>query len=138
LTELLVALNEAAPSPHSTLDLWQLGGAMSRVGPDQTAFGDRSAAYMVGIEANWVLPEQDDACIAWARQAFDELEPFSTGRQYVNFPGFYEGHERMMEQTFRDNLDRLAAVKRTYDPANLFRLNHNVSPERTAVRPGKP
>jgi hypothetical protein len=125
---LLMTLNDASPSPHSTLDLWQLGGSMSRVGAQDTAFGDRSSAYMVGIESNWEHREDDDACIGWARKAFGALEPLSTGQQYVNFPGFYEDGEKMMRQTFGANLDRLAAVKRKYDPTNLFRLNHNVSP----------
>jgi FAD/FMN-containing dehydrogenase len=126
--DLLMTLNDASPSPHSTLDLWQLGGSMSRIGAQDTAFGDRSAAYMVGIESNWEHREDDDACIGWARKAFGALEPLSTGQQYVNFPGFYEDGEKMMRQTFGANLDRLAAVKRKYDPTNLFRLNHNVSP----------
>jgi hypothetical protein len=49
----LIRLNEASPSHHSTLDIWQLGGALSRIPPQNTAFGDRSAPYLIGIEANW-------------------------------------------------------------------------------------
>jgi FAD/FMN-containing dehydrogenase len=129
LIDTLVRLNAASPSHHSTVDFWQLGGAMGRVAADATAFGDRSAPFLIGIEANWESPDDDDACIGWGREVFRVLEPFSTGREYVNFPGLYEDNQRMVRDTFGGNLDRLRAVKRRYDPTNLFRLNHNIPPD---------
>ncbi len=126
--DIMVELNERSPSPQSTIDVWQLGGVLGRVGPQDTAFGDRSAPFMIGIEANWESPEQDDAALAWAREVYRVLEPFSTGGEYVNFPGFYEDGERMVRDTFGVNLDRLAALKKRYDPTNLFQLNHNIRP----------
>jgi FAD/FMN-containing dehydrogenase len=126
--DVLVGLNEATPSHHSTLDIWQLGGQMNRVAPEATAFGDRSAAYLLGIESNWESPDDDAACVQWAREAFRALEPFSTGREYVNFPGLYENSEQMIRDTFGTNLPRLQALKNRYDPTNLFRLNHNIPP----------
>jgi hypothetical protein len=124
----LVRLNEATPSHHSTIDVWQLGGAMNRVPAADTAFGDRSAAYLIGIESNWESPGDDDACVGWGRDVFRELAPFATGREYVNFPGLYEDAERMVQDTFGGNLERLRAVKQRYDPTNLFQLNHNIAP----------
>ena len=124
----LVGLNDAAPTPQSTLDLWQLGGAMGRVAPEATAFGDRSAPFLLGIEANWENPRDDDACIAWAREVYSAVEPFSSGREYVNFPGFYEDNDALVRETFGGNLNRLAELKKRYDPANFFRLNHNIRP----------
>jgi FAD/FMN-containing dehydrogenase len=124
--ETLVDLNEASPSHHSTLDVWQLGGAMSRVPPQNTAFGDRSAPYLIGIEANWESPGDDDACVEWGREVFRRLEPFATKREYFNFPGLYEEGEQSVRDTFGPNLGRLQSVKRKYDPENLFRLNHNI------------
>ena len=124
----LVELNEASPSHHSTLDLWQLGGAFARAGVQDTAFGHRSAPFLLGIEANWENPSDDDACLAWARDVFRRLEPYSTGAQYVNFPGLYEDADTMVQGTFGPNLERLAALKRRYDPDNVFRLNHNIRP----------
>jgi Berberine and berberine like len=126
--EALIRLNEASPSHHSTLDVWQLGGALGRVPPQNTAFGDRSAPYLIGIEANWESPENDAACIEWGRQVFRALEPFSSDREYFNFPGLYEEGDQSVRDTFGANLGRLQAVKRKYDPNNLFRLNHNISP----------
>jgi FAD/FMN-containing dehydrogenase len=122
----LIRLNESSPSHHSTLDVWQLGGALSRVSEHDTAFGDRSAPYLIGIESNWESPDDDTACVAWGRQVFRELEPFSSDREYFNFPGLYEEGEQSVRDTFGPNLPRLQAVKRTYDPDNLFRLNHNI------------
>ena len=68
--DVLIRLNEASPSHHSTLDVWQLGGALSRVPPQNTAFGDRSAPYLIGIESNWQSREDDAACIEWGREVF--------------------------------------------------------------------
>lgn len=125
----LVDLNERSPSPHSTLDIWQLGGAFSRPGAADTAFGDRSAPFLLGIESNWERPEDDDAALEWGRAAYRALEPFATGAEYVNFPGLYEDNDRMVRGTFGANLDRLVALKQRYDPTNLFRLNHNIRPD---------
>jgi FAD binding domain/Berberine and berberine like len=128
----LIRLNEASPSHHSTLDVWQLGGALSRVPPQNTAFGDRSAPYLIGIEANWERPEDDAACIDWGREAFRALEPFSSDREYFNFPGLYEESDKSVRNTFGANLGRLQSVKQKYDPDNLFRLNHNIPPAEPA------
>ncbi len=126
--EALIRLNEASPSRHSTLDVWQLGGALGRIPLQNTAFGDRSAPYLIGIEANWERPQDDAACIEWGREVFRALEPFSSDREYFNFPGLYEEGDQSVRNTFGANLGRLQSVKRKYDPDNLFRLNHNIPP----------
>jgi FAD/FMN-containing dehydrogenase len=126
--DLLVELAQRAPSPHSTLDVWQLGGAFSRVASDATAFGDRTAPYLLGIEANWEQAADDEANLAWAREVFAVTEPYATSAEYLNFPGFYEEGQQSVRDTFGANLDRLVAVKTTYDPTNLFRLNANIQP----------
>ena len=99
---------------------------MGRVAPQNTAFGDRSAPFLIGIEANWESPDDDQACIEWAREVFRVLEPFATSREYFNFPGLYEEGEKSVRNTFGANLGRLQSIKRKYDPDNLFRLNHNI------------
>jgi FAD/FMN-containing dehydrogenase len=125
----LVDLNETSPSVHSTLDIWQLGGAFSRPAASDTAFGDRSAPFLLGIESNWEHPEDDGAALEWGRTAFRALEPFATGGEYLNFPGLYENNDKMVQDTFGANLDRLVALKQRYDSTNLFRLNHNIRPD---------
>jgi FAD/FMN-containing dehydrogenase len=122
----MAELNERAPSPHSTLDLWQLGGAFARTGQQDTAFGDRSAPFLIGIECNWEHEANDAASIAWGREVFDRLQPYATGGQYVNFPGLYEDNDAMVRGAFGANLDRLTTIKKQYDPTNLFRLGHNI------------
>ncbi|QSB14847.1 FAD-binding oxidoreductase [Natronosporangium hydrolyticum] len=124
----LVSANDASPSPRSNIDIWQLGGAMSRRSVQATAFGDRSAPFLVGVESNWELPADDEAGVAWGRETFAQLAPFSMAGGYLNFPGFYEDHDRLVADTFGPNLGRLRATKRRYDPSNLFRLNHNIRP----------
>lgn len=109
------------PSPLSTLDIWHLGGAMARVPADATAFGDRSAPYLLGVEANWEDPDADDANIAWARDCVDAFDQVSTGRQYLNFPGFLEDGDGMLEEAHgHENWQRLTRLRERVDPAGLF------------------
>ena len=124
----MVALNEATPSHHSTIDVWQLGGALARVGAQQSALGDRSAAFLIGIESNWEDPGDDTAAVQWGREVYAALEPFATAAEYLNFPGTNETPERSVRGTFGANLERLVAVKRRYDPDNVFRINANIDP----------
>jgi hypothetical protein len=124
--DLVVRYNESAPSALSTIDLWQLGGAVADVPRDATAFWHREEPFMLNFEANWEDPADDDTNVNWVREGFAEVEalPVAGGR-YGNFPGFAEDPVRLL---FGDNFDRLVEVKRTYDPGNLFRRNQNVPP----------
>jgi FAD/FMN-containing dehydrogenase len=125
----LIEQAEAAPSDHSTIDVWFQGGAMGRVGADESAFGERSAPILLGIEANWdESPEDDEANIAWARGCYSDLRRFSGGGVYLNFPGFLEEGQDLMRDAYGENYERLVALKNQYDPANLFRLNQNIKP----------
>jgi FAD/FMN-containing dehydrogenase len=124
----LVKQAEAAPSEHSTIDVWFQGGAMGRVGADESAFGDRSSPILLGIEANWEEPEDDEANIAWARGCYSDMRRFSDGGVYLNFPGFLEEGQGLMRDAYGGNYERLVEIKNQYDPANLFRLNQNIKP----------
>ncbi|HSK99935.1 MAG TPA: FAD-binding oxidoreductase [Rubrobacteraceae bacterium] len=124
----LVAHAEAAPSDHSTIDVWYQGGAMGRVGAAATAFGDRSAPILLGIEANWEAPADDEANVAWARKVVSDMRRFSDGGAYLNFPGFMEEGQKLMRDAYGKNYDRLVQLKNRYDPANVFRLNQNIKP----------
>lgn len=121
------------PTPLTTLDIWHLVGAMARVAPDATAYGDRSAPYLLGIEANWQDHDDDDANLAWARGCMDDFRPMSTGREYLNFPGLLEDAEATLRSAHGDdNYRRLATLKQRVDPGNLFRLHQNITPTETA------
>lgn len=117
------------PSARSTVDLWQLGGELARVAADATAFGDRDAPFLLGVEATWSDPGDDDANLAWTRGCTEAFATLSTGRQYLNFPGFLEeGDTAVRAALGRANHDRLRALKRRLDPDNRFRLHQNVPP----------
>jgi FAD/FMN-containing dehydrogenase len=118
----------ARPSPLSMAGLWALGGALGRVDASATAAGARDAPYLLEILANWEDPADADANIAWARDFFDAMKPFSTGKTNLNFPGLGD-EPGFGRAAFGDNWDRLVEVKRKYDPTNLFRLNQNIDPD---------
>ncbi len=124
----LVAHCEAAPSKLSTLDIWYQGGAMTRVGATDTAFGDRSSPILIGAEGNWEAPADDDANIAWVRGIVEDMDRFPGGGTYLNFPGFLEEGENLLRDSYGQNYERLQTVKQTYDPANLFQGNRMVRP----------
>jgi FAD/FMN-containing dehydrogenase len=116
----LVAQADVAPSGHSTIDIWYHGGAMSRVGPEETAFGARPS-YLIGVEANWEEASDDSANIAWARSTVDDLRPFSSGGAYLNFPGLYEEGDELLRASYGEhNYARLVAIKGKVDPAGVF------------------
>jgi len=126
--DVLVEHTLAAPSRHSTLDVWLNGGAIARVGDSATAFRGRTTRYVVNPEANWEHAEDDDANVAWARGVLAKLEPYAAGGAYLNFPGFLEEGEGLVRASLGDNYERLAALKARLDPENLFRRNANIEP----------
>jgi FAD/FMN-containing dehydrogenase len=128
--EHLMAHAETAPSDHSTIDVWYQGGAMNRVEAEETAFGDRSAPYLLGIEGNWEESHEDEANVAWVRGCVSDMQRFSHGGMYLNFPGFLEEGQEMMRDAYGENYERLVALKNEHDPANLFRMNQNIRPTR--------
>jgi FAD/FMN-containing dehydrogenase len=115
------------PSHLSVVDVWFLEGAATRVPVESTAFAQR-LPYMVAIEADWDDSADTEANMAWARRAFADLEPLSTGGQYLNFPGMGEGGDPMVRAVYGPNYARLQRVKAAYDPRNLFRGNFNITP----------
>jgi FAD/FMN-containing dehydrogenase len=117
------------PSPFSTTDLWAVGGAVSRMPNEATAFFGRKAAFLLNPEANWEHPEDDEANLRWVREFVDAVKPFTDGSRYLNFAGFQEEGSDMMEAAFGKNYARLRALKTKWDPENVFRLNQNIQPE---------
>jgi FAD/FMN-containing dehydrogenase len=127
--ERLVEWAGTRPSPRTTLDVWHLGGAMAKVAPAATAYGDRSALYLLGIESNWEDPGDDRANLEWTRRCFEAFRSSSTGREYLNFPGFFEDGESALRSAHGEsNFQRLARVKARLDPDNRFRLHQNIPP----------
>jgi FAD/FMN-containing dehydrogenase len=113
-------------SPISSIALWQMGGAVARVGEDDTAFNGRDAGFTFNINGNSMTPDGFDAERQWARAYWAALAPYHTG-VYVNFL-MDEGVERVRQAYGPAKHDRLMALKRRYDPDNVFRLNQNIAP----------
>jgi FAD/FMN-containing dehydrogenase len=126
--DILVEHANAAPSPLTAIVIELYGGAMARVGPDETAFGHRSADYDVGILSQWTDPADTDRNVAWTRALYDALQPYWSGAFLLNF--LDRDEDAAIRTSFGPNYDRLAALKAKYDPENFFRQNHNISPAR--------
>jgi FAD/FMN-containing dehydrogenase len=116
------------PTPLTDITIWHHGGAMSRIGETETTYAGRDAPFLVTGEASWTDPAQNDEAIAWGRQFWDAMGRHSTGGIYLNFPGLGEEKEALVRAGYGVNYDRLAALKAQYDPANLFRMNLNITP----------
>ena len=114
-------------SPLTQVHVHQLGGAMSRVPEGETAFAHRSAPFLLNVIGMWEDPGESELHIAWARELWESMQPFSAGGAYVNFLG-EEGGDRVRAAYDERTFERLAAVKQAYDPENFFRLNQNIRP----------
>jgi FAD binding domain-containing protein/berberine-like enzyme len=115
-------------SPLTAFPIWQMGGAISRVGEDETAFSGRGAGHTFNITAATAGRDGFDEEREWVRDFWSALEPHHTSGVYVNFL-MNEGEDRVREAYGAQKYDRLKALKRRYDPGNLFRLNQNIPPD---------
>ena len=115
------------PSPISGMHLYPVDGAVHRKQRDETAWGYRDATWSMVIFGVDPEPANAAALQQWARDYWQAVHPFDLAGAYPNFMMDDEGEARV-KAAFGDNYDRLAAVKKKYDPANLFRVNHNIRP----------
>ncbi|MDN3022013.1 FAD-binding oxidoreductase [Streptomyces sp. S.PB5] len=116
------------PVPTGSIHvLFPLGGAIS-AGPHEYPVPYRDAPWAVHPFAMWEDPADDERVIQWVRDVRADSRPWSTGAVYLNFIGD-EGTERVTAGLGPENARRLAAVKREFDPDNVFRFNHNIKPE---------
>jgi FAD/FMN-containing dehydrogenase len=124
--DLLIEQANAMRSPLSQIHIHQLGGAMRHVAAEATAFHRRDAGFLYNLLGLWKDPVDNEVHSSWAKGAFEALRPVSQGGAYVNFLGD-DGQDRV-RAAYGPNYQRLADLKRRYDPANLFRLNQNIKP----------
>lgn len=125
----IVTLAEDRPASSILMPVWHLGGAMNRMGPTETAYGDRSTTFMLSFDSTWDDPAHSEEIVSWTRAAWKDMHQYSDGSLYLNFPGFgEEGEELVQSAAGRENYERLVAVKDEYDPENRFRLNQNITP----------
>jgi FAD/FMN-containing dehydrogenase len=109
-----------------SISTWAWGGAIADVAEDATAFTGRDAAFWIAAEAAWEDPELDEASRAWARAFIADVTPFAVGGRYVN--DVADAGEDLRAIYGAAKQERLVALKREWDPDNVFRLNLNVRP----------
>jgi FAD/FMN-containing dehydrogenase len=122
----LVECFRAAPSIMSGMIVEHFHGLVTRIDPTATAFPHREPGYNLVLAAEWLERAEDDANIAWARDTFKALSPHMADTVYVNYLG--DDDADRVRTAYGPNWERLVALKRRYDPDNLFRLNQNINP----------
>ncbi|HEU0114320.1 MAG TPA: FAD-binding oxidoreductase [Thermomicrobiales bacterium] len=128
--ETLIRQTGEITSPQSYSVVFHLGGAVGRVGEEATAYSHRDMGFNVNINAAWTPDDSaGERHIGWAKDSWEELRPFAPGAVYLNFLGD-EGQERVKAAYGAEKYQRLADLKRKYDPTNCFRLNQNIEPAR--------
>lgn len=113
-------------SPHSTVVLFQIEGALNRLEEEHSPVGNRDARYVLNLAASWEQAREDEVNIEWAREAWNDMKSFSTGGTYINFLTEDEGPERI-KAALGNGLRRLAKIKAKWDPQNVFRTNRNIT-----------
>jgi FAD/FMN-containing dehydrogenase len=125
------------PSERTLVVIRHCGGAIARVAPEDTAFGDRSSEWMLSIDSTWDDPLADEQNIDYTRAFWTDALRFSSGKTYFNFPGLLEEGDAGVRASYgAANHERLARIKAQYDPENRFRLNANIRPAQPASRNG--
>lgn len=120
----------ASPSDKSISSLWNFGGATAAVPAEATAFGDRSFGWMYSLDSVWSDPADDREVMDWTRQAWSRARRHAfEGRLYLNFAGQDGDSADLTKAAFGPHYQRLARIKKRYDPRNLFRFNQNIAPE---------
>jgi FAD/FMN-containing dehydrogenase len=114
------------PSPQCEIFFGAIGGATARPAPDAAAYAHRDAQFVMNVHGRWEDPADDKLCIGWSRDYFKASAPFASAGAYINF--LTADEEDRIRSAYGPNYERLARVKRIYDPDNLFRKNQNIKP----------
>jgi FAD/FMN-containing dehydrogenase len=122
--DLAIKYTNSLPSPQCEIFFGLIGGATTRVAPDAMAYAHRSAIYVMNVHGRWDDAKQDQACIDWARAFYKETLPHASAGVYVNF--LTDDESNRIREAYGPHYDRLATIKKKYDPDNLFRMNQNI------------
>jgi FAD/FMN-containing dehydrogenase len=125
--EMMVEHYARVPAPLTHIVVEHMGGAVSRMDRSATAYPYRDAQYNFLIVGIWSDPAEDPTQVAWVRTLWQALQPFSTGHLYLNYDSDVAG-DQLQAAFGAAHYARLVALKNTYDPTNLFRLNQNIKP----------
>ena len=126
LFDTLIEYTGKLPSPHCEIFLGSLGAQVLKFPADSAAYAQRDALFIVNVHGRWETAGEDDKCVKWSRDLFNAMTPMAMGGVYVNFMTADE--EDRVRNAYGKSYDRLAKVKKQYDPENLFRTNMNVKP----------
>ena len=124
--EIILDFVNRATSPFGLVALRELGGAMARVPVDATAFAHRDKAFYLAADNSWEDEPRPERHVAWTEAFWQAVAPYTDGA-YASFLED-EGEDRVRAAYSPATYARLAAIKRRYDPDNLFRLNPNIQP----------
>ncbi len=117
---------EALPTSLSLMHLYPVNGAASRINMKDTPWAFRDATWVMIIAGTDANPSNNAKIIAWTKQYWEAMHPYSAGGAYVNF--MMDEGETRVKATYRENYERLREIKNKYDPDNLFRVNQNIKP----------
>ena len=122
----IVDVGASRSSPRTISAIWQMGGAISRVAPDATAYRSREAPWLLDCDSYWTDPEEDEEHVAYTRQSWEKMNALSDGGMYLHYGSLEPGEQ--IRAAYGDNYERLVKVKERWDPSNLFRMNQNIPP----------
>lgn len=114
------------PSSQCEIFIASLGGAAARPAPESMAYSSRDANYVLNVHGRWDTEDEDERCIAWAREFFAKTKPYASGGAYINFLTHDESDRT--ESAYGPTFTRLQEIKRKFDPMNFFRMNQNIKP----------
>jgi len=127
--ETIAAKAGERPAPLTLMNVFAMGGAIAKVGEEDTAFATRKPLYMVSIDGMWSDAADDVANVAWVRDTWNAVKEYGTGEVYLNFTGRAdEAPDAGVDSALGRNMARLAEIKAKYDPDNFFRVNDNIAP----------
>ncbi|WP_256297365.1 FAD-binding oxidoreductase [Haloarchaeobius salinus] len=126
LIDQLVAHVEDLPTPYSSIFFEHLGGEISRVDSDATAYPHRDPLFAITVSPAWTDSDDDQALIEWARDVYEDLAAYASDGVYVNVLS-NEGKARIRE-AYGGHFERLRSIKTEWDPENLFNVNQNIAP----------
>jgi hypothetical protein len=122
----IVSIIKRAPSPLSRFAIEVWSGEAARKPPTETAFPIRAKLYNFLLVALWQDPTDADKNLEWIRSSWQSVQPFLTSKVYVNY--LMQEDEERVKAAYGENYERLVALKKKYDPTNLFRVNQNIKP----------
>ena len=128
LSEKFVEQTINTSSAASIIAAFQLGGAITDVGEEDTAYSFRNAEFVININTQWQNNSESEKHINWARKTQQLAAPYSMGSGYINFASSDETPERVTKTYGEEKYKKLVALKRKFDPENFFRLNQNIKP----------